>query len=166
MFIAEHIRHTPIDYASFEDFAAAVDDLEVPLREVGARLFASVEAQFATEGAAHGTPWKELTEPYREWKEGHVPGLPKLVGIVRQGLGRSAEYRASGETRKRMLDPAYMAVGRHELVYRPDTEVGYHHQTGTQHMPARPPVVILEPLVDEWKMVFVGWLDGLIGGMN
>lgn len=139
-------------------------DMTVPLSAIGGRLLEDVGAQFGSEGAWSGNPWEELSEPYDVWKEQHVPGLPKLVGIKRTGdIGqRPQTYAVSGKMRAEMLDPAAVHITPRRMSYLPTSDIAGFHEFGTDTMPARPPVEVPPGELREWDREFVRWMNGVL----
>ena len=159
----EHVYQT-----GFQMMERQARDMTIPLSVVGGRLVESVGAQFGTEGAWSGDPWAELTEKYQAWKEKHVPGLPKLVGIRRasdKGV-RPATYVKSGYMREQLLDMRAISILPTRLTYAPEVAdekpIAGFHQGGTDTMVARPPVQLTVAELHEWDRSFVRWLNGLI----
>lgn len=139
-------------------------DMTVPLSAIGGRLIEDVGAQFGTEGSWSGNPWQELSGPYAEWKDQHVPGLPKLVGIKRTGdVGqRPQSYAASGKMRAELLDPGAVHVSPRRMAYTPTSDIAGFHELGTENMPARPPVELPPGELRIWDREIVRWLNGLL----
>lgn len=153
----------------FDMLEAEARDMTVPLSVIGSRLVEDVGAQFGTEGGWSGIPWVELSEPYREWKEKHAPGTPKLVGLkpvgevgTREHPIRPKTYERSGRMMAELLDLAAVRVSPTRMVYAPTSDIAGFHQSGTENMPPRPPVELPESELHEWDRTYVRWLNGLI----
>jgi hypothetical protein len=148
----------------FEMLSKQARDMTVPLSHIGRRLIEGVGRQFATEGGWSGNPWTNLSESYGAWKESKVPGLPKLIGIVRTGKPgmRPQTYQRSGRMLAEMIDPASLHVSPQRMIYAPTSGVAGYHEFGTDRMPARPPVELPLTELHEWDRTFVRWLNGLI----
>lgn len=91
---------------------------------------------FAGQGEGY---WVPLSPSYEKWKKNAAPGQPLMVlsGSLRESL-----TDAKGEGAVVNEQPRSLEIG---------TSVPYaaFHQTGTSRMPARPPIVVDEKLVDE-----------------
>ena len=92
--------------------ADAGANLVEPLSEIGELLITSHEERWREERAPDGTPWKPLSEDYRQWKERKRPGRTILVfdDILRGTL----RYE----------------VDRDELRFGTDRPYGARHQFG------------------------------------
>ena len=153
----------------FIEFAGKVDDLSVPLSQVGENLRSRIAGQFATEGAGGNSgEWAPLSPEYGAWKERHAPGTPILVGIrptakgTREHPNRAETYSESGWMREQVLDPAATEIFPLRLLYAPDSDIAGYHQTGTSRMPARPIVSLYPSDIHVWDRYFAVFLNGLI----
>lgn len=152
-----------------EALARTAGDLTEPLTAIADDLRDDVLGAFQTEGAYDlNPPWRQLSEPYGTYKQGHVPGVPILVGIkhtpkgTRQSPNRGGTWQASGLMRRQLLDPAATLVSPRRLLYAPVSDYAGYHETGTSRMPARPPVQINPTTLAKWDSEWVRWLDRLV----
>jgi hypothetical protein len=135
-------------------------DLREPLDELMDQILVSVRLQFATEGAAGGTPWAPLSDQYGTWKAEHYPGRPILV---RDGLMKEAMLNKTEAVR----------VGLTEATYAPVSEIAGYHQFGADwlgpawnhpgpyhhHLPARKMLDLSESFKHEAvDRVFTRWV--------
>lgn len=148
----------------FDMLEREAGDLTVPLSAIGGRLIEDVGAQLGTEGSWSGNPWQQLSDKYQKWKDQHVPGLPKLVGIRRTGdIGqRPQTYERSGRMRAELLDAASVHVSPRRMIYAPTSDIAGYHEFGTSKMPARPPVEVPPGELREWDRLFIRWMNGLL----
>jgi hypothetical protein len=152
----------------FDMLQKEAEDMTVPLSAIGSRVLEGVGKQMESEGAWAGVEWERLSEDYSEWKEYHVPGLPKLVGIKPMGQvmpGQRTtlrEYERSGKMKAELLNPAGVHVTRKSMIYQPMSDIAGYHEFGTERMPARPPVAFPLTELREWDRTFVRWMNGII----
>lgn len=147
-------------------FERGAGDMSEPLAQVGGDLRRSVAAQFATQGGQGATgKWTVLSDNpaghgYASFKESHVPGVPILVGLRRTGPKgqRPQSYEPSGQMRRELLDPLATDVSPRRLLYAPISDIAGWHETGTDTMPARPPVDLSLAFLHSVDRAFVGWL--------
>ena len=121
-----------------------VRDLTPAWNKLADDFFDTEDRRFEDEGAYMGGPkWEALSDNppgkgYKSWKEAHYPGMPILTlrGPLRASLSRRG---APGNVCR--ISPMSIAVGTNLAVGKSRQWcLGMLHQTGTQHMPARPPV--------------------------
>jgi hypothetical protein len=164
LFPVEIKQDGSVDYVAFEQLSDGLRDMNTPLSMVSLSMLSAVEKQIESDGAYGLKPYQELSEKYDDWKIQH--GSDKmLVGIVRTGekwLTRPQTYTVSGKMRRELFDPASVKVIGNKMIYSPQSEVAGYQQTGTDTMPARPPVVTPVSLIDEWQDIFVGWVNSWI----
>lgn len=153
----------------FIEFAGRVDDLSVPLTQVGDNLRSRIAGQFSTEGAGGYTgAWAPLSPAYGAWKERHSPGTPILVGLrptrkgSREHPTKPESYAPSGQMRDQVLDPAATEIFPMRLMYAPTSDIAGYHQTGTSRMPARPIVSLYPSDIHVWDRYFASWISGLV----
>ena len=142
-----------------EQVARVLDGVEYraqdmrPIWQILAEDFYQVEEeQFATEGGFSGG-WAELSERYKVWKEAHYPGRPILVltGALREAI---TSPNARGSIYDLQRDYMMVGVSREVLPY------AVYHQTGTRHMPARPPIALPESTKERWVAAIHAYLKG------
>lgn len=95
-------------------------------------LEAAMRRQFDAEGAGPDSgKWAPLSARYKAWKDVNFPGLPILerYGRLRAGLTMPASPFS-----RRDIDAQTLVFGTREVPY------ATFHQTGTDRMPARPPI--------------------------
>jgi hypothetical protein len=153
----------------FINFAGKVDDLSMPLTQVGANLRERIAGQFSSEGAGgYSGEWAPLSPAYGAWKERHAPGTPILVGIrptrkgSRQHPNQAETYSQSGRMRDEVLDPEATMVFPMRLMYAPTSDIAGFHQTGTSRMPARPIVSLYPSDIHVWDRYFAVFLNEMI----
>lgn len=140
-------------------------DMREPLGTIGRGLIDIVGGQFNTEGSTGATGhWAPLSPEYGAWKAKHAPGLPLLVGIRPTGSKgqRPQTYARSGKMRMQLLNPESLHVSATRLLYAPDSDIAGYHETGTDKMPARPPVDPRLTDLRSFDRVFSGWIAGLV----
>lgn len=145
-------------------FEHAAGDMTEPLAAIGADLRTNVAAQFATQGAAGATGrWQVLSEPYGAWKSKHS-AAPILVGLQPTGQKgqRPQTYKPGGQMRRELLNPLATHVSPRRLLWAPDSNIAGFHETGTEKMPARPPVDLTLRFLHSVDRSFVVWLGGLM----
>ena len=128
----------PID-RFLHGLTGAMNDLRPVWQVIHADFFQIEEVQFGNQGERGGEKWPELSEPYATRKEKKYPGNPILVAsgrLVGSLVATAGEHRFFSE-------PRQMTVG---------TAVPYAvlHETGTKHMPARPPIKISDEDQTRW----------------
>ncbi len=94
-------------------------------------LEAAAAAQFDGEGVGTTGRWAQLSPKYAAWKAKHFPGAPILqrTRALMAGLTDSSATTARREVSNDALSFGTAGVGYASF-----------HQTGTQKMPARPPI--------------------------
>lgn len=158
----------PTYAAGFDMLASEAKDMRTPLGVIATRLIEGVGEQLVTQGAGTGEPYAELSPEYGEWKEEHVPGLPILVGIrplhkgTRENPTIPQTYERSGQMWAELIDRQALEVTPTRMAYLPESKIAGFHQSGTDDMPARPPVRLTLTELHEWDRVFVSWMNGLI----
>jgi hypothetical protein len=152
----------------FIEFKGELDNLSVPLSQIGENLRANITGQFATEGQVGiSGKWAPLSATYGAWKERHAPGTPILVGLRPGGKGqRPQTYSPSGRMKYEVLDPAATHVEPMRMLYAPTSNIAGYHQTGTSRMPARPLISLYPSTLRQWDRYFAVWLDKLIKGIE
>lgn len=162
-------------------FEAEAGDMTEPMALIGADLHAHIEAEFATQGATGMTGrWRMLSPAYGQWKQRHSAGTPILVGLrpmgpvgkhfVTDSKGQTERvsrnmhqsYEVSGQMRLQLLDPSAMHAGPHRLLYAPVSNIAGYHETGTDRMPARPPVDLTLQFSRNIDRTILIWLAGLM----
>jgi phage gpG-like protein len=118
---------------AFERAGAEVADVgKHILPRVVPVLEAAAGRQFEAEGQGPDVgKWKPLSEAYAAWKAEAFPGEPILQ---RTGALVSGLVAASAPTANRNITGATLAFGTKDVPY------ASFHQTGTTHMPSRPPI--------------------------
>lgn len=164
-----------IDLADrFEALGERTENMTEPLTQVGEDLHTQVAAAFGTEGASGATgPWAQLSEIYGAWKAARSEA-PILVGLrpLRKGSRehptRPQTYQPSGGMRRELLDPLAMHVTPRRLLYAPTSDIAGYHETGTDSMPARPPVDVSVTFLHGVDRTFIAWFARLAdqAGLN
>ena len=161
-------RSIELTSRQMEAFARAAGDMTEPLSEIGSDLHVAVSAQFATEGAQGATgAWAPLSEAYGEWKQARS-AAPILVGLspvdkgTRESPTRPQTYEPSGMMRRQLLDPLATHVTPRRMLYAPDSDIAGYHETGTEKMPARPPVDLGATFLHSLDRTFVSWIARLV----
>lgn len=165
-----------------EPLSAVAEDLHVQVE-------AAFASQGATGASGR---WTKLSEPYGSWKQQRVAGVPVLVGLRRAGApvrahsgqSRSAKRRAKrasasrGGTRRRqtyepsgqmmrqllvpIADQSTWFIDSRRLLYHPQSDIAGFHETGTERMPARPPVALTLEFLHSVDRQFVRWLAAVM----
>jgi hypothetical protein len=156
-------------------FGRASGDMTEPLTTVGETLHDMILGQFTSQGGTGLTGrWQPLSEAYAAWKDSKHPGLPILTGVRPTGwVGHAGDpageqrntsqtYEESGAMRLSLLDPAATHVTPKRLLYSPTSDIAGWHQTGTETMPARPPVDLRPTDLRVFDRTFAGWLADLV----
>ena len=123
-------------------FADEVNDWRPCFKDL-LELFKEMEReQFDSEGARSGDRWAELSDKpegkgYASWKAKHRPGAPilYLTGDLRANL-----TRPRSDIRKQQMS-----------LYASKASYWQYHQTGTQKMPARPPIRFTASDLEDWR---------------
>lgn len=158
----------------FDVLGDRAQDMTEPLGQIGEDLHTQVSAAFGTEGSSGATgPWAPLSEVYGEWKSARS-NAPILVGLrplhkgTRESPTRPQSYVASGEMRLELLDPLAMHVSPRRLLYAPTSDIAGYHETGTDRMPARPPVDVSVTFLHSVDRTFIAWFAKLAdeSGLN
>lgn len=151
----------------FDALGERTENMTEPLTQIGEDLHTQVAAQFGTEGASGATgPWQPLSEIYGEWKAARSDA-PILVGLKplqkgsREHPTRPQTYEPSGEMRTELLDPLAMHVTPLRLLYAPTSDIAGYHETGTDRMPARPPVDVSVTFLHSLDRTFLSWFAKL-----
>ncbi len=122
-----------------DSLAAVADDLRQMMAE-----------QFATEGAAGGTPWAPLATSTLRKSRRTRSGILNLTGAL---LGSLTDPGAPGHVEQ--IDSAQLLFGS-GLPY-----AGFH-QTGTRRMPARPIVVLTGDATARWLEIVRNSIEGKV----
>lgn len=132
---------------AFQAYQHEVEDMSVPLGRSADVILAQIRANFATEGAAgQSGGWPPLSPAYAAWKAKRFPGRPILV-------------RHGGMKGALLNRPQAVTVLKQRMLYHPANRYAGWHQTGTRHMPARPPVRMTDASIRAAiDRVFVVWL--------
>jgi hypothetical protein len=151
----------------FDALGERTQNMAEPLVTIGEDLHAQVAAAFGTEGASGATGhWQPLSEIYGAWKAVRS-NAPILVGLrplrpgTRDSPTRPQAYVSSGEMRRELLDPLAMHVTPRRLLYAPTSEIAGYHETGTDDMPARPPVDVSVTFLHSVDRTFLAWFAKL-----
>ena len=157
----------------FIDFKGELDNLSVPLSQIGENLRTNISAQFATEGGVGiSGAWAALSATYGAWKQKHSPGTPILVGLRPNNKGtrahptRPQSYNPSGKMKYEVLDPAATHIEPMRMLYAPTSDIAGYHQTGTSRMPARPIISLYPSTLRQWDRYVIVWLNKLIAGIE
>lgn len=168
---SRQIELTARQLAAFEHEAR---DMFEPLHAIGEDLRTNIQASFGSQGATGATGrWTPLSPTYADWKAKHKPGLPILVGLrptgpVSPGGGRNTHqtYGTSGRMMRALLAPLQdlvtWQISPTRLRYVPDSPYAGYHETGTDKMPARPPVDLTLRFLHSVDRQFVRWLAAVI----
>lgn len=160
--------------AKFDALGRRAGDMTVPLTRIGEDLHAQIAAAFATQGATGASGrWRQLSPAYGAWKQRKRPGTPTLVGLrpTRKGSRshptRPQTYVPSGRMRQQLLVPLVDRTTWHvsprRLLYAPLSNIAGFHETGTDQMPARPPVDVGLNFLHSVDRTFVQWFAELLG---
>lgn len=152
----------------FDMLGARSRDMTEPLTSIGEDLHTQIAAAFGTEGASGATgPWAPLSDVYGTWKASHS-AAPILVGLrplhkgSREHPTRPESYAPSGTMRLELLDPLAMHVSPRRLLYAPTSDIAGWHETGTENMPARPPVDVNMTFLHSVDRTFIAWFARLM----
>lgn len=156
----------------FDALGTRVRDMTEPFTQIASDLHTQLEAAFATEGGTGATGrWQPLSEPYATWKEAHG-GAPILVGLrplhkgSREHPTKPESYTKSGRMREQLLVPLSDLATWHilpqRMIYAPLSNIAGFHQTGTENMPARPPVDPSVTFLHSIDRAFVSWMGRLM----
>jgi hypothetical protein len=165
-----YVRGIQLTARQLQAFEHEAADMTVPFTEVAGDMRAQVEAAFGSQGATGASGrWTALSEPYRTFKQDHVPGIPILVGLhprskrTRNSPRTPAQtYAPSGQMRLQMLDPLATYVSPRRLLYAPRSDIAGFHETGTEKMPARPPLDLSLTFLHSIDRAFARWLAVVI----
>jgi hypothetical protein len=146
--------------------ATRAKDLTVPFTEMGRMLIKDIGGQFLTQGHWAGTPWAQLSDPYRRWKEERYPGRPILVrtGAMRANMLNAKLALHITPDRLIYTPPERTATIHDEKKDASRTynlaEIAYFQQVGAGHNRVRPMVAI--PIVElrDYDRVLIAWLNG------
>lgn len=162
---ARQIELTVRQLAAFEHEAG---NMLEPLTIIGKDLHTQLEAAFATEGATGASgKWVALSETYGAWKA-QRSSAPILVGLkplhkgTREDPTRPETYAPSGKMRYELLDPLATHVTARRLLYAPTSDIAGYHESGTEKMPARPPVDLSLTFLHSVDRTFAVWLANVI----
>lgn len=159
-------------------FEHEAGDMTEPLTSVAADLRTAVAAITGSQGEAGATgKWTPLSHDYGAWKAQRAPGVKMLVGLMPVGdltegkdsLGRRRmrrDYGPSGRMLRTLLTPITDKVTWHiapkRLAYLPTSDIAGYHETGTEKMPARPPVDLTPAFLHSIDREFAVWLAAVI----
>ena len=172
-------RQIDLTARQLEAFTEAAGDMTEPLTQVAGDIHGQIAAAFATEGAAGASGrWTVLSPQYGAWKEVKGPGLPILFGLRPTSW---VGHRSNPPGRRRNMHQTYAPSGRMmaELLaplesmmtwqitptrmrYTPTSNIAGYHESGTEKMPARPPVDLSLTFLHQIDRRFVAWLAALI----
>ena len=116
--------------------AAVADDLRQMMAE-----------QFATEGAAGGTPWAPLAPSTLRKSRRTRSGILNLTGAL---LGSLTDPGAPGHVEQ---------IDSGQLLFGSGLPYAGFHQTGTRRMPARPIVVLSGDATARWLEIVAGQIE-------
>lgn len=152
----------------FDALGVRAENMTEPLGLIGGDLRTQVEMAFGTEGASGATgPWAPLSDVYGSWKA-QRSNAPILVGLrplhkgTRSSPTRPQTYVPSGKMRLELLDPLAMHVSPRRLLYAPTSDIAGWHETGTDDMPARPPVDVNITFLRSVDRTFISWFTKLM----
>ncbi len=141
---------------ALREMARQPADLRQAFLEVAQDFKQTEQLRFEREGPG----WAPLSPNYARWKQQHFPGKPILQRtgrLMRSLTGQSGEYEQT--------------ITPHSLTIHSHVPYGSEHQTGTDNMPARPPIAISQ----EYRADLLGTFEqppsagsrlGLSGGQN
>lgn len=164
----------------FDALGKRSTDMTEPLTAIGEDLHTQIAAAFGSQGATGLTgTWAQLSDNpeghgYRSLKQRHVPGVPILVGIrhvdkgTRDAPNRGGTWKASGKMMRQMLIPVGKASGgtwhitQRRLLFTPLSDYAGYLETGTENMPARPPVDVGPTFLHSVDRTFLTWFTRLM----
>lgn len=122
-------------------------------------FYAAMEKQFASEGAAYGSPWAALEASYAAWKSGH--GYPSSILQRSRAMKGSLTGGAGGflKTGRQAMKIGTEVTGNQGQTY------ALFHQKGTSRMPARPLITeaMAKELGEQWGKKAHLFLFGMLG---
>ena len=171
----QYSRSIELTTRQLQAFEAEAGDLTEPLTVIGEDMHTQVAAAFATQGLAGASgKWVQLSPQYGAWKQKHGPGLPILVGLrPKSWVGHRSSpagkrrnvhqtYETSGRMMTEMLvplrDKLTWQITPKRLRYTPASNIAGWHQTGTDRMPARPPLNLSLTFLHSVDRAFTRWL--------
>ena len=123
---------------ALENFQASLADNSEALAAVADDLRRMIAEQFATEGAAAGTPWAPLAPSTLRKSRRTRSGILNLTGAL---LGSLTDPGAPGHVEQ---------IDSGQLLFGSGLPYAGFHQTGTRRMPARPIIVLAGDATARW----------------
>ena len=142
---------------ALSNFQDSLEDNSEALAAVADDLRQMVAGQFATEGAAAGTPWAPLAPSTLRKSRGLRSGMLDLTGALKGSL---TELGAPGHTE---------TTDGQQLLFGSELPYANFHQVGTRRMPARPLIVISGETTERWLEIVHSELEKkavLLGGLQ
>jgi phage gpG-like protein len=133
-----------------ENMRMRVENAKPAFDAIGDLLAEAETKQFETEGDYGSGGWAALSPKYAAWKAKHYPGKPIL--------------EATGALRGSLTSRPFGVeeVSATRAVFGTDIEYAAYHQTGTEKMPARPPMQLPEAERQKWIRLFQNYIvDGV-----
>jgi phage gpG-like protein len=121
---------------TLENFQASLADNSPALAAVADDLREMIAEQFATEGAASGTPWAPLAPSTLRKRRG---------GSILNATGALLSSLTDAGTPGHVED-----IGGQQLLFGSSVPYAIFHQTGTRRMPARPIVALSADGTERW----------------
>jgi hypothetical protein len=175
---SQYNRAIELTARQLETFGGSVMDMTEPLTAVAGDIRGTVEEAFASQGATGASGrWAVLSPNYAAWKAKKGAGLPILFGLrptswvghrsnpPGQRRNMHQTYAPSGAMMRSLLSPLEDLITWHitpnRLRYTPTSPIAGYHETGTEKMPARPPVDPSIAFLHSIDRQFVRWIAGL-----
>ncbi len=133
---------------SLDSLQASLEDESCALRTIGDDLREMIAQQFATEGAAGGTPWAPLAPSTLRKKRDSRSGILDVTGAL---LASLVDAGAAGHVEE--------SDGQ-QLIFGTALPYALFHQTGTRRLPARPIIALTGDSTDRWLEFFRASIEG------
>ncbi|MHB0874567.1 MAG: phage virion morphogenesis protein [Anaerolineae bacterium] len=125
---------------TFNRFAEGVTDVSEAFEDIADDFLQLEDRQFSSQGAEGSGGWKVLSTAYAAWKERYYPGARILE---RDGWLRASLTQKNAPYGIREISATKLELGT-------TVPYGMWHQTGTDEMPARPPIQLNDDDKRHW----------------
>ncbi len=148
-------------HRAFQALDSELGDMLAPLTAIRDSLAVNARDQFATEGAAGGSPWAQLNAAYETWKRQHYPQANQI--LVRTG---ALEHLLTDPRQATIeLTPQRLEWGVPDGIRNAEggdiSVYGAAHQSGSDRLPQRKIINLTDAELRGWDRIIVRWIAEL-----